>query len=176
MTAIFAVLIAIVSLVFNLVQWMSRHRPYVSITNLKFAIVTAENIAGNTAYPDTVICTIKNIGEAPARKIHLSGMLEIRSKKEVIKPRELGILFPGQDMEFNLPFYLDNQSFVDFMSNEGVVVVDSEISYEGPSLLFSRNLFRNKYETKQQYALLQLITESSGTPGYWRTLHGGDWS
>ena len=79
MTAIVAVIIAITSLIFNLVQWMSRHRPYLAIVDLSWSTVFEESVHGYGRIPDSIKCKIRNVGEAPAKSIHLKGSVVVHS-------------------------------------------------------------------------------------------------
>jgi len=167
---IIAITIASVSLIFGLIQWMSRHRPYIGIVNLKWATVSEEHVFGNTAYPDSVRCTIKNVGEAPAKAICLTGKTKAmspvsESNEKIIESRDLGVLFPGQEMEVILPFGIDSHNVASgFVSGDGVVEIDSLISYKGILLL----RWHKKYKTQQKYIIFQ-------TPNFWKTLSGGDY-
>lgn len=170
MITIIAITIASASLIFSLIQWISRHRPYIGIVDLKWDTISEEHVFSGIAYPDVVRCTIKNVGEAPAKAICLTGKTKAMSPmsastEKITGPRELGILFPGQKMEVLLSFEIDSHDVASgFVNGDGVVEIDSLLSYKGTLLL----RWHKAYETKQKYVIFQ-------SPTYWMTLAGGDY-
>lgn len=178
-SVIIAIIIASFSLGFSLIQWISRHRPYIGIVNLEWAIVRGEHVFGDTAYPDSVRCTIKNVGETPAKAICLTGKTKVlssmpESTEKILEPQGLGVLFPGQKMEVFLPFEIDSDYAANsFVNREGVVGIDSLISYKGILLLgWHKIRWHRGYKTQQKYIIFQTICE---TPASWETLAGGDY-
>jgi len=171
MTAIFAVIIASISLAFNLIQWISRNRPYIGIANLEWDTISGEHVFAGIAYPDSVRCTIKNVGEIPAKVIYLSGTIEAfgygtESNRKTIQPQGIGVLFPGQEVEIVLSFDIDSDGVGQgFVAGDGYVEIDSTITYEG--YLFLR--WHKKHETEQEYIIFQ-------SPASWRTLASGNYS
>ena len=152
MITIIAITIASASLIFSLIQWISRHRPYIGIVDLKWDTVSEDHVFSGRAYPDVVRCTIKNVGEAPAKAICLTGKTKAMSPmstsaERITGPRELGVLFPNQKMEVLLSFNVDSNGVAQgFVSGDGIVEIDSLLSYKGPLLL----RWHKTYETKQK--------------------------
>ena len=169
--AVIAIVIALFSLSFSVIQWVLRYRPYIGIANLDLITVYGEYRAGDTVLPDSVKCIIKNVGEAPARHIVMSATLETigygkNTDKKEIKPQELGVLFPGQEVEVIFSFNMDSYSVGSaFASGEGAVTIDSLINYEGRPLL----RWHRKHRTQQKHIIFQ-------SPRSWRTFAGGDYS
>jgi hypothetical protein len=169
--AIVAIVIALFSLGFSIVQWISRYRPYIGIANLDLITIYREYTAGDTVLPDSIKFFIKNVGEAPARHIVMSAMLETigygkNTDKKEIKPQELGVLFPGQEVEVILSFDMYSQNVGSaFANGEGAIAIDSLIDYEGTPLL----RWHRKHMTQQKHIIFQ-------SPKSWRTLSGGDYS
>ena len=169
--AVVAIVIALFSLGFSVIQWVSRYRPYIGIANLDLITVYGEYTAGNTVLPDSVKCFIKNVGEAPARHIVMSATLETigygkDADKKEIKPQELGVLFPGQEVEVLLSFAMDSHNVGSaFAAGDGAVAIDSLIDYEGRPLL----RWHRKHRTQQKHIIFQ-------SPKSWRTLAGGDYT
>jgi hypothetical protein len=168
--AVIAIVIALISLGFSIIQWLSRYRPYIGISNLELITIYGELKAGNMYLPDSVRCMIKNVGEAPAKNIVMSTTLEAvsygkdKDRKE-IKALELGVLFPGQEVEVILSFSITSQSVIStFADGEGTVIMDSLINYKGAPLL----RWARKHKTQQKHLVIQ-------SPKSWRTLAGGDY-
>jgi hypothetical protein len=155
--SIIAISISILSLVINLFQWVSRHRPYLAVVDIKWFTISEEHVFKNNAYPDSVKCTIKNVGEAPAQEIIIHGSTKTFAynfpsiEKKTDSP--LGLLFPGQNMEVILPFDVDSPNIASvILSLEGIVDIDSLISYKGIPLF---RQWSTKYETQQKFVMDQ---------------------
>ena len=56
---------------------MSRHRPYLAIVDLSWSTVFEESVHGYGRIPDSIKCKIRNVGEAPAKSIHLKGRVVV---------------------------------------------------------------------------------------------------
>lgn len=171
-TSVVAIIIAFTSLSFGVVQWLTRHRPYIGVVNLDWETVHGEyRGSGDRILPDTIKCTIKNVGEAPAKGIVIDGTVESvgyanKSDKKEITSLGLGILFPGQEVEVLLPFNMDSREVgIQFADGEGVVAIDTVISYQ--SILFLK--WQKKHRTQQKHIIFQ-------APTSWRTLSGGSFS
>ena len=133
MTTIIAFIVAAMSIVVNLAQWMSQHRPYLGIVNLDWY-----RFSEDSPVPDSIKCTIKNMGEAPAKAIHFEGKASFYSGEKTTK-HNLGILFPDQEMEVFLGLDLSDSGKVDYlMSGSSETEVNSRVDYKGPLSLYPR--------------------------------------
>ena len=170
MTAVIAIVLASISLLFNLFQWLSRHRPYIGIVDMRLGVFN-EDTADDIRCPDSVKIKIKNVGEAPAKDIRISGEIKssgftAESKIYEFKPRELGILFPGQEVQFYLGLGGLSSKLVDeFLQGYGTVTLNSRIDYK--SVLFLR--FHLIHRTWQEHFVFQ-------EPETWSTRGGGEYN
>ena len=157
MTTIIALIVAAMSIVVNLVQWMSRHRPYLGIVDLDWY-----RFSEDIPVPDSIRCKIRNMGEAPAKAIYFEGKISFYSGEKITK-RDLGVLFPDQEMEVFLGLDLSDSGKVDYlMSGSGVTEVSSRVEYKGPLSLHPRK----PHKTEQNFLIMR-------EPHTWVTLPGG---
>lgn len=166
-----AIILSVISLTFAVIQWTTKHRPYIGIVDIRWDTIEGEYVVSGTALPDVVRCKLKNVGEAPAKAIYVTGAIQAfgfgqESDKETIERRDLGILFPGQEAELVLSFPMNANGVVQgFAGNYGVVEIDTNIGYESNALL----LWHRRHGTKQRLAIIQ-HTDS------WHALSGGHYS
>lgn len=169
--SVIAIVIAIISLTFSVIQWISRHRPYIGLVNLDWETVHGNYRAVNMILPDSIKSLVKNVGEAPANTIRVDCTVEavgkgMESDKKTIGSIDLGVLFPGQEVEVILAFDMISSGVKDaFANGGGAVIIDSVISYKGIRLL----RWHRKHHTQQRHIIVQ-------APKSWRTLAGGDYS
>ncbi len=162
MMAVIAIIVAAAALVLNIIQWHRRHRPYIGVVALEWETVREEHWVNDTAIPDTVKCTLKNVGETPAKAIKFHWEVRVRSGEEA-RELDLGILFPGQQMEGLLPFDVDSDNLAsDFLAGYGGARVCCRIDYRGV-------LPRQHYFTKQHFSI-------TNCPTRWLALPDGECS
>lgn len=164
MIAVVAIIIAAGAVILNVIQFKSRHRPYLGVVNLDWETISDEHTVWDegelkgTAYPDSVRCTVKNVGETPAKAIKFEGKVRVRSGEKA-REFDLGILFPGQQMEVVLPFDVDSDNMAsDFLSGYGSAEVYCKLNYNGV-------LPRQQYYTRQNFAITNLPTHWIALPG-----------
>lgn len=168
MIAVIALIIAAGALILNIIRWKATHRPYIGVVALDWETISEEHMIWEegdlkgTAYPDSVRCMVKNIGETPAKAIKFEGKVRVRSGEKARK-LDLSILLPGQEMEVVLPFDVDKDNMAsDFLGGYGSAEVWCKLDYSGV-------LPRQHYFTKQHFAI-------TGPPARWTALPGGECS
>jgi len=156
--AVIAAVVAVASLILSILQWRTRHRPYIGVVNLDWDTIYEEHISNGTAYPDSVRCTVKNVGETPAKAIKFEGKVSAGSHQNM-KELDLSILFPGQEVEVVLPFDVgSNKLASDFVAGYGGARVSCRIDYDGVLTL-------QHYYTRQHFAITNLPTRWLALPG-----------
>lgn len=168
MTAVIAIIITAAAVILNIIQWQTRHRPYLGVVNLDWETISDEHMVWEegalkgTAYPDSVRCTVQNVGQTPAKAIKFEWKVRVRSGEKA-RELDLGILFPGQQMEVVLPFDVDSDNMAsDFLGGYGSAEVYCKLNYNGV-------LPRQRYYTRQNFAIRNLPTR-------WIALSGGECS
>ena len=162
-----AIVVALGSLVLNILQWLSRRRPYLGIVSLEWDTIDIENSSYSLkvhgkekwyTHPDSVKCTIRNVGEVPAKQIEFDGKTTIlKATKELSKG--LGILLPTQEMEVNVPLHIDRDTLDLIVSGHAAAKIETKIRYRG-TLPFSR-----EFRTEQNAVLRDMPKRSFFLPG-----------
>ena len=138
--SIIAIITSFIALTFGVVQWIAMRRPYIAIISLDWCTIDQDA----QYFWDGVKCTIRNVGQAPAKNIKLIGKTVIDEKAKDFY-MELGVLLPTQEMEISIAFSEDaDRDFL--LSGYASVLISSSISYQGV-------LPCQYYKTKQEAEL-----------------------
>jgi len=142
----------LVTLGWNVYQWISTRRPYLGIVSLDWSTVDPDS----QIFYDSVKCTIKNVGQAPAKAIKFAGGVTVDDKSREFN-QTLGVLLPTQEMEIDIPFS-SKADIVYLDSGYATLEITASITYRGV-------LPYKVYMTKQNMGLRYNPTRAFFLPG-----------
>ncbi|MHB8085753.1 MAG: hypothetical protein ACYDHZ_08000 [Dehalococcoidia bacterium] len=151
-TSIIAIIVAFIALAWSVYQWIIARRPYLGIVSLDWSSIDPDIMD----FYDSVKCTIKNVGQAPAKAIKFEGMITVDAKSKMFN-KTVGVLLPTQEMAIDIAFSSEaNISYID--SGYGTLEIRASITYHGV-------LPCKVYMTKQNAGLSYSPTRSFFLPG-----------
>jgi len=134
-----AIIISFTALIWNIIQWIFTRRPYLAMVSLDWSTVDPDR----QYFWDGAKCTIKNVGQAPAKGIKFTGETTIDGKTEEFS-KELGVLFPTQEMGISIAF--SDKTNMDFLlSGYASLLISACIAYQG-TLPFQNHVTKQNAE------------------------------